>query len=116
MKNYKNIGKTIEIKDCPVLWPPSRPEFFDPTAHKVWDGMIPPGGSDSLRDTRLCKVVKKWKIGNSQKHKSVFIKFKMVLIFLNQHPQIIQNRLLLQSPVCNLAVGQCNGQDKSNCQ
>ena len=36
-KLLKILWKNIEIKDCPVLWPPSRPEDFDPSAHKVWD-------------------------------------------------------------------------------
>ena len=49
---YEKLLKNIEIKDCPVLWPPSRPEDFDPTAHKVWDSRKPPGCSDSLRDPR----------------------------------------------------------------
>jgi len=36
-KLLKILWKNIEIKDCPVLWPPSQPEDFDPLAHKVWD-------------------------------------------------------------------------------
>ena len=47
-KLLKILWKNIEIKDCPVLWPPSRPEDFDPSAHKVWDSRKPPGCSGSL--------------------------------------------------------------------
>ena len=39
---FKILWENIDIKDCPVLQPPSRPEDFDPSAHKVWDSRKPP--------------------------------------------------------------------------
>ena len=51
-KLLKILWKNIEIKDCPVLWPPSRPEDFDLSAYKAWDSRkySTPRGVPDLND------------------------------------------------------------------